>query len=384
MRPVAPAVYRPQPVPKVLQTKSSLPQSSQQPQSKRQPVAPPVFRPQPTPKVLQAKRHPAQIPPTIAARPLTPPKASRPSSIPKVVQTKTVVNQPPPAFKLGATVQLAARPRRKTEVLKRPPFSAEVKREVAIKPGEHRRHIIPNHLMRHMLKNWWDVHKDDDEGENTSVKDLEKILKDMNNYIPNLIPGDGASNSAIGMLSTAIGGRLEEIKEGELSASEIADQLSHYQGFVQWKQKELMRGVLRAFKKDDEIKSSAAERVEVAEDVHFSTDFDWPGGQNWDVWFASYQRMKEIEAKPGAVSYSDLMKAVREFGSLPDVRARRDRSPARGLARGRTRDRMQSRRRSESRDERSLSPDQRSSRARSRTPRPDGIAGRTRSRRKSE
>src|SRR5215510_3605899 len=43
-RPVAPPVYRPQPVPKVLQTKSSLPP---RPHSvPQQPIAPPVYRPE--------------------------------------------------------------------------------------------------------------------------------------------------------------------------------------------------------------------------------------------------------------------------------------------------------------------------------------------------
>lgn len=51
-RPVAPPVYRPQPVPRVLQTKTV---SSQQPQQARRPVPPPVYRPQPVPKVLQTK-----------------------------------------------------------------------------------------------------------------------------------------------------------------------------------------------------------------------------------------------------------------------------------------------------------------------------------------
>ena len=400
--PVAPPVYRPQPVPKVLQTKSSAALIPQRLQTPRQPVAPAVYRPrsspkvvlpkmtnaagnrkpsmaprvqlpQPTPKVLQTKRWPAQFPPVV----------HHAHSIPKVVQTKKVINQPAPAVKPGATVQLASRSRGKSEVLKRPPFSAEVKREVAVASGEHRRHIIPNHLMKHMLQSWWDAHKKDKEGKKTSFKELEEMLKEMNNYIPNLIPGEGASNSAIGMLATAIGGRLEGIRENKLSAEEIAAELSRYRGFVQWKQKELMKGVLKVFKKDDDIKSSAEDRVELAEDVHFSADFDWPGGKHWDVWFGTYERFKEIEDDPEDVSYADLMKAVKEFGSLPEVRDPGRRSPDRSRGRGRTRDRMQSRRRSESRDERSISPDQRSSRARSRTPRGDGPASRLRSRRKS-
>ena len=56
-RPVAPPVYRPQPVPCVLQTKKAIPEPAHsRPQTEvRRPVAPPAFRPLPVPKVLQAK-----------------------------------------------------------------------------------------------------------------------------------------------------------------------------------------------------------------------------------------------------------------------------------------------------------------------------------------
>jgi len=82
--PIAPPAYRPQAVPKVLQTKrSSIPTARAQPrrppvappvyrpttlrpaglaQMKTQPVAPPVYRPQPAPKVLQTK---SSVPGTI-------------------------------------------------------------------------------------------------------------------------------------------------------------------------------------------------------------------------------------------------------------------------------------------------------------------------------
>jgi hypothetical protein len=52
--PAAPAVYRPQPVPKVLQTKTAMSQQHV-PQARRAPVAPATYTPQPMPKVLQTK-----------------------------------------------------------------------------------------------------------------------------------------------------------------------------------------------------------------------------------------------------------------------------------------------------------------------------------------
>jgi hypothetical protein len=57
--PVAPLPYRPQPLPKVLQTKTVNHSISK---TKVTPVAPPVYRPQPVPKVLQSRK-PVKAPP---------------------------------------------------------------------------------------------------------------------------------------------------------------------------------------------------------------------------------------------------------------------------------------------------------------------------------
>ena len=55
--PVAPSVYRPQPVPRVLQTKKAIPEPARSGSTVevRRPVAPPAYRPLSVPKVLQAK-----------------------------------------------------------------------------------------------------------------------------------------------------------------------------------------------------------------------------------------------------------------------------------------------------------------------------------------
>jgi hypothetical protein len=83
----APAVYRPQPVPKVLQAKAKdAPRTAVQPS--RAPAAPPVYRPQPVPRVLQPKMSAAgqsgagQPPRSPAAPPVYRPEAK------KIVQPK--------------------------------------------------------------------------------------------------------------------------------------------------------------------------------------------------------------------------------------------------------------------------------------------------------
>lgn len=90
-RPVAPPVYRPQPVPKVLQRKTLPGQSPHPVQPPRQPIAPPVYRPHAKPaivqpKIVQAKlAAPARIktpsPPPPVYRPQPKPNAPRPNAV---------------------------------------------------------------------------------------------------------------------------------------------------------------------------------------------------------------------------------------------------------------------------------------------------------------
>lgn len=96
-RPVAPPVYRPQPLPKVLQKKSALvgpPKVAQAPLR----TGPPVYRPQPIPKVLQKKTAAnAQKNVPVVARPPVAPRADN-LKTPNSMQMKQAANQPKPPF----------------------------------------------------------------------------------------------------------------------------------------------------------------------------------------------------------------------------------------------------------------------------------------------
>lgn len=84
-----PPVYRPQPMPKVLQRKAGAAPSPPAVTQKRAPAAPPVYRPQPTPKVLQKK--------TAAPTPPRPPRQTGgPPRGPEVLQLKKGGASPPP------------------------------------------------------------------------------------------------------------------------------------------------------------------------------------------------------------------------------------------------------------------------------------------------
>jgi hypothetical protein len=83
-RTVGPTVYRPQPLPKVLQTKTTVPRQNPHKVSDnvaRTPIAPPVYRPE-TKKIVQPK-----VAGVTSLRPQAPP-VYRPQPMPKVLQTK--------------------------------------------------------------------------------------------------------------------------------------------------------------------------------------------------------------------------------------------------------------------------------------------------------
>ena len=102
-RPVAPPVYRPQPLPKVLQTKRSLGLSTKAFQSPHAPVAPPVYRPQQSPKAAQPKM--TNGPPS--RKPPVTPSVYRPQALPRVMQTK-MPGQPVPERKQAPLVRQAS------------------------------------------------------------------------------------------------------------------------------------------------------------------------------------------------------------------------------------------------------------------------------------
>lgn len=107
--PAAPPVYRPQPVPKVLQRKTVGSQPPHDARPAHNPAAPPAYHPQPPPKVLQPKSAPERKPPVVAT-PRTP--TAPPAYVPgvkKVLQPKTVC-VPPGQQKAQASAPARPRP----------------------------------------------------------------------------------------------------------------------------------------------------------------------------------------------------------------------------------------------------------------------------------
>src|SRR4051812_5320385 len=110
--PAAPAAYKPQPTPKVLQTKRAVgapavPARSTQPHAP--PSPPPVYRPQPPPRVLQAKSQTKAPPAAAPTKPAPAPSSRRATSF-KVVQAKTAAALPPPPRRATALPRRPAAP----------------------------------------------------------------------------------------------------------------------------------------------------------------------------------------------------------------------------------------------------------------------------------
>lgn len=103
MKSVAPLSTRPAPPfkPVIAQLKTS-----RFPQTVKQPVAPPVYRPQAVPKVMQAKIAKG----ITKSKPPVAPPAFRPQQIPKVLQTKSALIQNPKAARVSRTTGPVMRP----------------------------------------------------------------------------------------------------------------------------------------------------------------------------------------------------------------------------------------------------------------------------------
>lgn len=97
-RPVAPPVYRPQPKPVAVQTKTAFHSATANGIKAKSPAAPPVYRPQPLPRCLQLKTagNNQRLTSGAQARPVAPP-AYRPQPTPVVLQLRAATKKQPHA-----------------------------------------------------------------------------------------------------------------------------------------------------------------------------------------------------------------------------------------------------------------------------------------------
>ena len=199
--------------------------------------------------------------------------------------------------------------------LQRKPFTSETNNSVPISKGEHRRHIISNHLMKSALQAWIDAHAPSAD----IRRRVEMNFQLMNNYQPNLHAGDGAVNSAIGMFTNNAKRSIESGKHA--TPQELGDALGRKRGFQQQTQDMLVDPVLTAFSTSEVISQSQEAAITYAYGLVDSTDFDWPAGGNPHL-FSTWSEMYNVflSLRNGAAHYDiqGLGYICQMFLKLPD------------------------------------------------------------------
>lgn len=194
-------------------------------------------------------------------------------------------------------------------------FSSQTQRAVTLQKGEHRRHIISYHLLHHALEGWCDANGVDADTR-SSVADHLRL---MNNYIPNLHPGNGAVNSGIGMFTN---NAAKTIRAGKFrTPQEFGQQLGKYRGFQIQTQRQLIDPVLTAFNTADIISGHMQAATTFGHGLVDSTDFDWPAGANplyWQTWEEMYLVFLQIRKNPRQWPLEYLARAIDTFLTLPD------------------------------------------------------------------
>ena len=136
-KPAAPPVYRPQPVPKVLQTKAAVNRQPQAAPSRQTPVAPPVYRPQPAPAVMQAKMIAQRQQPQQPTQPPKAPPVYRPQQAAKAVQPKAGIVRPPSPVQSQARPLASPAHGRKVVQARPQPKPAAAKVQTPARPNNH-------------------------------------------------------------------------------------------------------------------------------------------------------------------------------------------------------------------------------------------------------
>jgi hypothetical protein len=287
--PAAPPVYRPQPVPKVLQTKSATGQT-ESPSQPRSPVAPPVYRPQQK-KIAQPKM-----------------KSVARAKAAGAVRRGGHGNQ-----LRAASIQLAHRTGFSNETQKALPITVQ---------GDHRRHIIPSSLFVDAINNWNAVHN------RWSTAQAQAQYEELNNHQPNLIRGSGIANMAAGGIMHK-GHQIEQSLSAGSSASAspatLATDISNkFQKVAAFGGTGMARDLVGQVTPVLSTLSTQQEIREFVADIGHSGSFDWPtplpaGGpalEQYQTWQSVYNGFVYMRDSPSSMDFSDVQILFSRFLSL--------------------------------------------------------------------
>ncbi|MGW0845497.1 hypothetical protein ACWD26_36245 [Streptomyces sp. NPDC002787] len=210
----------------------------------------------------------------------------------------------------GATVQ---------RMLRRNNFSNATRTAMPVAQGQHRRHIVSHHTMKDALQSWWTENGATTAGNNTQLnsrQDVQALLDGMNNNQSNLWAGNGAANSAIGMLAHHMPEAIEEISQQRLSGQAAFDVVAQYSGFQQGTQQQLADPILEVVKS----LTNPREVVRYLREVQLNADLDLPGGnpqQSVMIWQDLRGRFERLQNDPGGHTEAQVLALCQAFMNMP-------------------------------------------------------------------
>lgn len=199
---------------------------------------------------------------------------------------------------------------------KRTGFFPETLKAVDIDPGEHRRHIIPNSLMKDAINNWNAVHNA------WSKITCQEWLDRLNNHLPNLIPGEGVANMASGGIMHQ-GHKLESKISGMTDMTAIASAaVSEYPKVTAFGGTSLARELVDDVVDTVSSFTTSEAMKEFVSDMGHSGGFDWPTPDDsssglFGVWLSVYNGFVYMRDHPGSVSQEGALGLFIRFLTLP-------------------------------------------------------------------
>lgn len=221
--------------------------------------------------------------------------------------------------------------------VERTAFFSETIKEVPVSKGQHRRHIIPSSLMVGMINSWkqyWSGARDECKKALTARgwASLQDLYEEMNNYQNNLIPGDGAVNTAIGMIMHNYKGALKKYRRSldDYSGSaqdfilDMHKTMTNLTGFQLGVQENLLAPYLEEIYNDATATATKADMSAAIDKLNMlagNASFDWPygGAQNYDIWRDTHDLFIDIMNDPDEYDVDAFFAAVDNFLSLPPV-----------------------------------------------------------------
>lgn len=173
--------------------------------------------------------------------------------------------------------------------------------------------------MKAALQEWWDAKGSQTSGNNTdlnSLQDVQRLLNEMNNNLSNLWPGQGAANSAIGMLAHHMTEPIEQISRQRLAGQAAYDVIAQYSGFQQNTQQQLADPIFAV------VLGMTNSRAVVTylREVQLNAALDLPSG-NPEASMATWQelrgRFERILNDPVRYTEADVLRLYESFMHMP-------------------------------------------------------------------